>query len=282
MSSTDVVVIGAGPNGLSLGAHLDPKGVERRVFGHRMGSWRHNMPDGMILKSEPYASDLSAPFPGFSAGDFCRSVGLDYRDRVTPISRERFIEYGEWFADKLVSDIEETEITSLAKHGRGFHLSTAAGEQISARRVVVASGIIPFGMCPESSRTCRRIWCRTARPILISAVSGGATSPSSVAASRRSRRPPSSTSLGPARDLLSAAATLDGHRRTRRHPAGCAGCASRSPGCARAGPAGPTPSSQMPSDPSGSKPGSRGLGRFSDRPAPGGFDPASRVRFRCS
>ena len=149
MSSTDVVVIGAGPNGLSLGAHLDPKGVERRVFGHRMGSWRHNMPDGMILKSEPYASDLSAPFPGFSAGDFCRSVGLDYRDRVTPISRERFIEYGEWFADKLVSDIEETEITSLAKHGRGFHLSTAAGEQISARRVVVASGIIPFAHVPR-------------------------------------------------------------------------------------------------------------------------------------
>ena len=67
LPSTDVVVIGAGPNGLSVGAHLGHAGIEHRVFGHTMGAWRSNMPSGMILKSEPYASDLSAPGMGFRA-----------------------------------------------------------------------------------------------------------------------------------------------------------------------------------------------------------------------
>ena len=66
-------MIGAGPNGLSVGAHLRHAGIEHRVFGRTMGAWRFNMPAGMMLKSEPYASDLSAPGPGFLARDYCAS-----------------------------------------------------------------------------------------------------------------------------------------------------------------------------------------------------------------
>ena len=65
------MVIGAGPNGLSIAAHLRHAGVEHRVFGRTMGAWRFNMPEGMSLKSEPYASDLSGPEPGFLARDYC-------------------------------------------------------------------------------------------------------------------------------------------------------------------------------------------------------------------
>ena len=85
--STEVAVIGAGPNGLSVAAHLRQAGVEHRVFGHTMGAWRSNMPAGMMLKSEPYASDLSAPGTGFLARDYCVRAGEVYPERVKPLSR---------------------------------------------------------------------------------------------------------------------------------------------------------------------------------------------------
>jgi thioredoxin reductase len=147
MSDTDVVIIGAGPNGLSVAAHLGDS-VERRVFGHTMGAWRFNMPEGMILKSEPYASDLSAPQPGYLAGDYCRATSQEYHERVIPLSGQQFIGYGDWFARQLVRDVEETEVVSLSRDSNEFVVRTAEGEAVRAARVVVATGIIPFAYLP--------------------------------------------------------------------------------------------------------------------------------------
>ena len=112
-------MIGAGPNGLSVAAHLRHAGVEHRVFGRTMGAWRFNMPAGMMLKSEPYASDLSAPGPGFLARDYCDQAEEVYHERVIPLSREQFVAYGSWFASQLVPEVEETEVTSLSQVADG-------------------------------------------------------------------------------------------------------------------------------------------------------------------
>ncbi len=149
VSSTDVVVIGAGPNGLSIGAHLRHAGLEHRVFGRTMGAWRFNMPAGMLLKSEPYASDFSAPDPGFLARDYCSQAEEVYHERVIPLSREQFIDYGDWFAQQLVPGVEDTEVVSLTRVPiGGFMLRTTTGERIRAARVVVATGIMPFAFVP--------------------------------------------------------------------------------------------------------------------------------------
>jgi FAD-dependent urate hydroxylase len=148
-SSTDVAIIGAGPNGLSVAAHLRHAGVEHQTFGQTMGAWRFNMPAGMHLKSEPYASDLSASRSGFLAGDYCRQANEIYHRRVIPLTREQFIDYGTWFADHLVPDIDETEVVSLSRESTGgFLLRTANDQSMKANKVVVATGIIPFAYLP--------------------------------------------------------------------------------------------------------------------------------------
>jgi len=55
MSKCDVVIIGAGPYGLSIAAHLKALGVDFRIFGSPMRTWLGHMPKGMRLKSEGFA-----------------------------------------------------------------------------------------------------------------------------------------------------------------------------------------------------------------------------------
>src|SRR5471032_2387985 len=69
----DVAIIGAGPYGLSVAAHLRGTGVTVRIFGKAMDTWRSHMPEGMMLKSEGFASNLSAPDRVSTLKDYCAS-----------------------------------------------------------------------------------------------------------------------------------------------------------------------------------------------------------------
>ena len=93
MFDTEAFVIGAGPFGLSVSAHLSALGVDHRVAGRPMDTWRVHMPDGMLMKSEPYASTIASPDGRYDVAAYCKSSGLDYTERVGPLSRERFLDY---------------------------------------------------------------------------------------------------------------------------------------------------------------------------------------------
>src|SRR5581483_8215225 len=57
----DTVILGAGPYGLSVAAHLRAKALRVVVFGKPLQLWRNNMPQGMLLRSYWWASNLSDP-----------------------------------------------------------------------------------------------------------------------------------------------------------------------------------------------------------------------------
>jgi len=50
-SQRDVVVVGAGPYGLSTTAHLRERGLKVAIFGKPLKLWREHMPEGMLLRS---------------------------------------------------------------------------------------------------------------------------------------------------------------------------------------------------------------------------------------
>jgi lysine/ornithine N-monooxygenase len=144
----DVVVIGAGPYGLSIATHLRNAGLGVRVFGDLMASWRHHMPVGMFLKSTPDASSLSAPAPGSTIFDYCREIGSRALIDEPAIPIDLFISYGLWFAARHVPDVEPEHVTHLERTGRDFTLSLASGEEVRASTVVVACGVIPYAYTP--------------------------------------------------------------------------------------------------------------------------------------
>ncbi len=44
-TSVPVAIVGAGPYGLSIAAHLEASGVHYRIFGTPMRSWLEHMPE---------------------------------------------------------------------------------------------------------------------------------------------------------------------------------------------------------------------------------------------
>jgi lysine/ornithine N-monooxygenase len=148
-SSTPAVVIGAGPYGLSVAAHLRARGIQARVFGEVMSSWRSHMPAGMCLKSTPDASSLGAPTAGFTLADYCMAQGVRplRENDVVPI--QLFVRYGQWFQERLVPDVEPVAIEQAERTGRDFRLMLSSGEELQTPSIVVATGISGLAHVPD-------------------------------------------------------------------------------------------------------------------------------------
>jgi hypothetical protein len=144
----DLVVVGAGPYGLSIAAHAAAAGLDLRVLGRPMASWRDHMPDGMYLKSEPWASNLSDPAGRRTLAAYCAPRGLR-AEHAAPLPIRTFSDYGLWFAGKLQPAVEELTVTAVAPLDGGFRVSTAEGEVLLTRTVVLAIGVLPFVNRPE-------------------------------------------------------------------------------------------------------------------------------------
>ncbi len=139
-----VVVIGAGPYGLSAAAHLRGAGIEHRVFGDTFSFWREQMPSGMLLRSAWEACTIDAPAKAFSLDAYDREHGPLSR----PVPLDDFVRYGAWFEERAGLDIDRRQVDRIERDGAGFRLSLADGQQLEASRVVIAGGIAPFAWRP--------------------------------------------------------------------------------------------------------------------------------------
>src|SRR5260370_35766702 len=127
-----VAIIGAGPYGLSIAAHLRSNGVDFRIFGTPMHGWRAHMPKGMFLKSEGWASNLFDPGTGYTLRQYCAELGLPYGEYEAPVSLETFTQYGLSFQQRLVPTAEETQGTSLSQSSGTFAVALAKGGTLRA------------------------------------------------------------------------------------------------------------------------------------------------------
>jgi cation diffusion facilitator CzcD-associated flavoprotein CzcO len=146
----EVAIVGAGPYGLSLAAHLRAAGIPFRIFGKPMSTWRHHMPKGMFLKSEGFASNLSAPDSASTLEAWCAANGKEYSAQKTPVAVDDFVAYSSWFTRTYVPTLEDKNVANVARHANGYTLTLEDGARIEARRVVMAIGITWFKNIPEA------------------------------------------------------------------------------------------------------------------------------------
>jgi len=144
MEHTSIAIIGAGPYGLSVAAHLKAHKIAPLITGKPMEFWR-KMPPHMFLKSSWSSISLADPAHACTLDRFS---SLRHQHKQEPVPLQLFLEYAQWFQQELVPEVEQTYVTLLARDGEGFHLELADGRSLKAERVVVASGIAPFAHIP--------------------------------------------------------------------------------------------------------------------------------------
>src|SRR5580704_8046052 len=120
MRASEVLIVGAGPYGLSISTHLRGRGIDHLIVGRPMDTWRTHMPAGMYLKSEPYGSDMSSPQAGYDLAGYCRARGVTGVDRGIPLSLERLLDYADWYAEQLVPDVNDVTVTEIKAADGGF------------------------------------------------------------------------------------------------------------------------------------------------------------------
>ena len=137
----EAAVIGAGPYGLSVAAHLRAAGADTRVFGDTMRFWKQQMPKGMLLRSAWEASHIAGPGKELTLDAYQaeRGVPID-----TPIPLTDFIAYGEWFQRQAVPDLDNRRVASVERDGARFRLVFEDGSELGAERVVLATGLSGF------------------------------------------------------------------------------------------------------------------------------------------
>src|ERR1700692_3734019 len=120
VSDLPVAIVGAGPFGLSIAAHLRSRGVPFRIFGTPMHRWRAQMPMGMFLKSEEAASSIADPAGRYTLQQFCAEAGLSYG--TAPVPLDTFTRYALSVQRHLVPMVEDALVIALDRRPDGFGL----------------------------------------------------------------------------------------------------------------------------------------------------------------
>jgi thioredoxin reductase len=149
MSSSDTVIVGAGPYGLSIAAHLRAAGIPYQLFGRTLESWRAFMPEGMVLKSEPFASNLWDPGRQFTLKRFAAETKIPYEHSGRPLSLANFLNYAEWFRQRAVGEPNPAQVQRISGGAGEFTLEFADHPPVKARRVILATGHMAFRYIPS-------------------------------------------------------------------------------------------------------------------------------------
>jgi len=135
----EVAIIGAGPYGLAAAAHLRAANVAIRVFGEPLSFWQNNMPTGMLLRSPWVATHIADPHGRYLLDDYYAQAGMEI-PKLLPV--EKFVAYGRWFQEQIAPDIDRRKVKRIERTQDGFRLVLEDGGHFSARRVVMAVGLL--------------------------------------------------------------------------------------------------------------------------------------------
>lgn len=171
---SETTIVGAGPYGISIAAHLEAARKPYVLLGSPLESWRRYMPAGMILKSERFASNLWDPHRRYTLQRYCELKRLPYQPIGNPLSLALFLDYACWFREHAIGRIYDKRVARIARTPKGhYRLDLACGDHLTSRRVILATGHMNFcHMPPELQAFCEPFVSHSARIASVQSYSG--------------------------------------------------------------------------------------------------------------
>lgn len=142
----DVVIVGAGPYGLSTAAHVQASGLNVAIFGKPLYLWKNHMPKGMLLRSIWWASMLSDPKRKYDLPQFAKQHNTTIPH---PLPMDMFLDYALWFQKNVVPNVDETYIKNITKKDNFFHVTLEDGREIQSKTIVMACGLAYYVHVPD-------------------------------------------------------------------------------------------------------------------------------------
>ena len=146
VDSTSLLVVGAGPYGVSVASRALECGIETVVVGRPFGFWIDHMPAGMFLRS---GTDWHLDASGVHTFEaFVEDRRLSPKD-LDPVPIEVFLDYGSWFLAAKRVAVRDRLVSRLESRDGSFVAAMDDGTQIIAERVVAAPGNGYFRQVPQ-------------------------------------------------------------------------------------------------------------------------------------
>ncbi|MGZ3583107.1 MAG: NAD(P)-binding domain-containing protein [Ktedonobacterales bacterium] len=146
-ASADVVVVGAGPYGLSAAAHLSQGSLKVAIFGKPMCLWREHIPKGMLLRSYWWATNLSDPQHHYGLERYAQETN---QELIDPLPGAVIAEYGLWFQRHAVPQVDQTYVKLIEWDSAQFRVTLADGRTLTTRAVVMAPGLHYYAYRPAA------------------------------------------------------------------------------------------------------------------------------------
>jgi cation diffusion facilitator CzcD-associated flavoprotein CzcO len=147
---TQLLVVGAGPYGLSAASFARENGIECVVLGRPMSFWREHMPEDMFLRSGPDWHMDPAGVHTLEA--YLEERGVAAAD-VDPIPIGLFLDYADWFERAKGVVARPDYVERLTRLDGRFEATLDGGERITADAVVCAPGVSHYACVPDWAGT---------------------------------------------------------------------------------------------------------------------------------
>ncbi len=136
-----VLIVGAGPYGLSLANYMSVMGQEFKIIGKPMELWKEHTFSEASLRSEMATSEIAHPQNAYSIQTFRTQNGLDKGQPSDRIEVKEYRQYIDWVLNALPYEIQPEYLTNLSQGSDCFEAKMESGEILKAKQVVIATGV---------------------------------------------------------------------------------------------------------------------------------------------
>ncbi|OAS21375.1 NAD(P)-binding domain-containing protein [Paenibacillus oryzisoli] len=142
----ELIIIGAGPYGISLAAHAVANNLTYKLLGYPMDFWENQMPQDMFIRTPHEFCSFSDANDELTIQRFAIETGVEL---VSPLPRPVFVDYAMWFAIQSGVEFTPELVIALSKSGNEYLIETEKGQILKARNVIIATGVEHFKYMPD-------------------------------------------------------------------------------------------------------------------------------------